>query len=245
MRTAHVSVSGDVVQQLPIDSIISQRYDLRPLDEKILEDLERSIHAVGLLQPIMVRPRYGKGWEVVFGNHRLEASRRAGLHSIPAIVREVNAQEAFLLQVSENLQRNVKINSIAEARGYRQLIREGWSIHRIGSYVGKSDSYICDRLRLLDKLAPEIQESLERKHKGSLSVSHAEQLSLIESKAKQLELARLIETQKLTVRQLERLTSKRASGFCVCPKCGKWHQPVSLRYNKDDREQVDLPKSLA
>ena len=161
MRTVSTYVPGDVVRQLPIDSIAPQGYELRKLDPDAVEDLERSIRAVGILQPIMVRPIDSGRFEVVFGNHRLLAARRADLHTIPALVRETTPQEAFLLQVTENLHRNVKMNPVAEARGYKQLLREGWSIHRIGSYVGKSDSYICDRLRLLDKLAPEIQESLE------------------------------------------------------------------------------------
>jgi ParB-like chromosome segregation protein Spo0J len=141
------------------------------------------------------------------------------------LVRETTTQEAFLLQVTENLQRNVKMNALAEARGYKGLIREGWSIHRMAKYVGKSDSYICDRLRLLDKLAPEIQETLERNSNGPISISHAEQLSLIDSKVRQLHLAGLIETQRLTVRQLEHLMTEGLSTFCICSKCGRLHRP--------------------
>ena len=222
-------VPGDVVRQLPIDSIAPQGYELRKLDPDAVEDLERSIRAVGILQPIMVRPIDSGRFEVIFGNHRLLAARRADLHTIPALVRETTPQEAFLLQVTENLQRNVKMNPVAEARGYKQLLREDWSIHRIGSYVGKTDSYICDRLRLLDKLAPEIQESLEGNAESAISVSHAEQLSLAESRKKQLELAGLIRTQNLTVRQLEQIMSKGPSAFCICLKCGRWHRPAATK----------------
>lgn len=225
MRTVPAYARGEMITQLPIDSISPQGYNLRRLDPQVVEDLKRSIRAVGVLQPIMVRPRAEGRFEVVFGNHRLEAARQTGLKSIAGLVRQITAQEAFLLQVTENIQRNVKMNPIAEARGYKQLIREGWSIHRIGTYVGKSDSYICDRLRLLDKLAPEIQDTLERKANGPISISHAEQLSLVESKVKQLELAGLIETQRLTVRQLEHLMAEGPSTFCVCSKCGRLHRP--------------------
>jgi ParB-like chromosome segregation protein Spo0J len=110
------------------------------------------------------------------------------------------------------------MNPIAEARGYKQLIREGWSIRRIASYVGKTGSYIGDRLRLIDKLAPEIQN-------GTLSVSHPEQLSLIESKAKQRELARLIASHRLNVRQSEQIVSNTTP---KCPKCGKFHRPANI-----------------
>ena len=123
MRTVPAYALGDVVRQLPIDSISPQRYELRKLDPKTVEDLERSIRAVGLLQPIMVRPRDSGRFEVVFGNHRLLACEATDLHTIPALVRETTAQEAFLLQVTENLQRNVKMNPVAEARGYKQLLR--------------------------------------------------------------------------------------------------------------------------
>ncbi len=229
-RTAHAyAAREDTITQLPIDSISPQGYNLRRLDPHVVEDLARSISAVGLLQPIMVTPRADGRFEVVFGNHRLEAAKQTGLKLIPGLVRQITAQEAFLLQVTENIQRNVKMNTIAEARGYKHLIREGWSIHRIGSYVGKSDSYICDRLRLLDKLAPEIQLTLERNSNGPISISHAEQLSLIDNKFKQLDLARLIETQRLTVRQLERLMTEGPSTFCVCSKCGRLHRPPGKR----------------
>lgn len=235
-RTANAYVArDDTITQLPIDSISSQGYNLRRLDPQVVEDLKRSIHAVGLLQPIMVTPRANGRFEVVFGNHRLEAARQTGLKSIPGLVRQITTQEAFLLQVTENIQRNLKMNPIAEARGYKQLIREGWSIHRIGSYVGKSDSYICDRLRLIDKLDPEIQETLEIKQNGALSVSHAEHLSLIGSKAEQRELAQLIARQKLSVRQLEEIVSNAPSKFCICPKCGKYHRPVQVRRKRETR----------
>ena len=229
MRATGLSVSEGVdVRQLPVDSILPQNYNLRPMDEKVLIDLERSIRSVGVLQPIMVRPRGAGRFEIIFGNHRFRAALRSGLRVIPSVVRETSNQEAFLLQVTENLHRNIKINGIAEARGYKQLIKDGWSIHQIARVLGKSDSYICDRLRLLDKLAPEIQEMLRENHNGPISVSHAEQLSLAESKEKQLKLANLIKTQKLSVRQLERLMGNGASKLCICPICSRVHRPLKM-----------------
>jgi len=121
--------------------------------------MAESIKANGLLQPIMVKTT-GKGYELVFGLHRLEACRRLGWRKIQALVTSISDEDAFLAGLIENLQRNIRVNPIAEARGYKLLIEKGWTAHQIARKIGKGDSYIYDRLRILDRLHPTIQRQL-------------------------------------------------------------------------------------
>ncbi len=186
-----------------ISSLESPSRLLRPIDDKIVSELMRSIQSNGLLQPIVIR-RCGTKYEIVFGNHRLKACRRLGLSSVPALVTDFSEDEAFLARVSENLVRNSYIDPIEEAEGYRMLLAKGWTINAIGQRVGKSDSYICERLALLDRLARNLRSRLTRKD-SRLTSSHAELLSRIPDFGKQNDVAELVERKRLSVRSLEDL----------------------------------------
>jgi ParB family chromosome partitioning protein len=158
---------------------------LRPLDLRIVAELERSIANVGLLQPIVVR-RCENGFEVVFGNHRLEACRRLRLQRVSVIVRQFSAEEAFLARLSENLIRNSYVDPVEEAKGYKTLVENGWTIDAIGRRLGKSDSYVSERLGLLERLSEKIRSDVS---KGFLTPSHAEIISRIRDPAIQKEVA--------------------------------------------------------
>jgi ParB family chromosome partitioning protein len=174
------------------------------VDESVVEELMLSIKQCGLLQPIMITPRGGE-FEVVFGNHRLAACRKLGWKEMPAIVKQSTDEEMFLLQIVENIQRNVAVNEIEEAKGYKFLMSKGMTIHEIAAAIGKSYQYVWSRMRLLDKLHPYILEALAKRRFRRLNVSHAEQLSMVRDPDKQLELARLVEDQKMSVAGLERI----------------------------------------
>jgi len=184
--------------------------------------MAESIKANGLLQPIMVKTT-GKGYELVFGLRRLEACRRLGWRKIPALVTSISDEDAFLAGLIENLQRNIRVNLIAEARGYKLLIEKGWTAHQIARKIGKRDSYIYDRLRILDRLHPTIQRQLiTHVCKPPITPSHAERLSLIQDRELQLKLAELVREKHLSVRQLERLTRRIQSQMpqgCICKQC--------------------------
>jgi ParB family chromosome partitioning protein len=191
---------------MPIENIRSSAEPLRRVDTDTVVELAKSIESNGLLQPILVRP-YNGSYEVVFGNHRLEACRRLGWKLIPADVKEVNDEEGFLLRVVENLQRNVTINPLTEARGYIRLIERGWTINSIAKRVGKSDSYISDRVGLIRRLHPDVARRIQEN--GRIRPSHCEVLARIHSKNSQLELSELIERKGLSVRKLEQLMQNR------------------------------------
>jgi ParB family chromosome partitioning protein len=163
----------------------------------------RSIENMGVLQPISVR-RCEEGFEVVFGTHRVEACRRLGIKRIPAVISEFSEDEAFLAGITENLLRNTSINPIEEAKGYRALLRKGWTINEIARRVGKADSYVSERLSLLDRLDSSLQSILANGDRG-LTPSHAELLSRISNGVQQKEIAGLVQSGKLSVRALEDL----------------------------------------
>ena len=137
-------------------------------DEEALGELTDSIRERGVLQPILLRP-HGDIYQIVAGERRWRAAQRAQLHSIPAIVREVDETTMAEIALIENIQRE-DLNAIEEAEGYRQLIqRHGHTQDGVAGLVHKSRSHIANLLRLLD-LPQFVKQSLM---KGDISMGHA------------------------------------------------------------------------
>jgi ParB family chromosome partitioning protein len=203
---SEVVIEEEVVT-LGIDTLKTPRYLLRPTNDKVVAELKRSIESTGILQPIVVR-RDGTAYEVVFGNHRLEACRRLGISQIRAIVKPFNDEEAFLAQVSENLIRNTYIDPVEEAKGYKMLVSKGWTINAIGRRVGKCDSYISERLGVLDNLSDRVRSHVSH---GLLTPSHAELLSRIRDHDLQNYFAELVRKRRLSVRSLENILKRTPS----------------------------------
>lgn len=143
--------TGRGVEQITIAAIIAnQRQPRRKFDGEKLEELTESIRAQGVLQPILVRPVDGGRYEIVAGERRWRAAQAAGLHQIPAVIRELDDATGFELALVENIQR-ADLNPIEEAEGFQRLINEfGHSQEQLGKLVHKSRSHIANLLRLLD-----------------------------------------------------------------------------------------------
>ena len=136
--------------------------------EETIDELADSIAERGVLQPILLRPQ-GDGFEIVAGERRWRAAQRARLHTIPAIVREIDDSTAAEIALIENVQRE-DLNAIEEAEGYRQLVeRHGHTQDDIAKLVHKSRSHVANLLRLLD-LPDFVRQSLLR---GDISMGHA------------------------------------------------------------------------
>lgn len=136
--------------------------------EEAIDELADSIMERGVLQPILLRP-HGDGFEIVAGERRWRAAQRARLHTIPAIVREIDDSTAAEIALIENVQRE-DLNAIEEAEGYRQLIeRHGHTQDNIAKLVHKSRSHVANLLRLLD-LPEFVRQALLR---GDISMGHA------------------------------------------------------------------------
>jgi len=214
-----------MIAEIEVDRIRAGKFCLRDLDDIVVGDIANSVKEAGLLQPVVVRP-ISDGYELVFGLHRLQACKQLGWKRIPAIIKEASNEEAFIMHVIENLQRNNQVNPIAEAQGYKFLISRGWTIVQIAERIGKSCSYVSDRLRVLYKLHPKVRKKLSfPRGKTGITISHAEHLSLIEDPQQQLKLAKTIEEDGMSVRKLERVVRKirRAEETmpegCLCKKC--------------------------
>lgn len=175
----------------------------RTFEEKELAELAESIRAKGLVQPIVVRPDKNRtdGFEIVAGERRWRAAQKAGLHTVPVVVRELDDKEALELAIIENVQRS-DLNAIEEANGYRELIeRFRYSQEQLSEIIGKSRSHVANTLRLLKLPAP-VQSFLRD---GKLSAGHAR--TLVGRKDAE-QLAKQIIDDDLNVRAAEALVAK-------------------------------------
>ena len=163
--------------------------------EEAIEELADSIAERGVLQPILLRP-HGGGFEIVAGERRWRAAQRARLHTIPAIVREIDDTTAAEIALIENIQRE-DLNAIEEAEGFRQLIQKhGHTQDNVAKLVHKSRSHVANLLRLLD-LPEFVRQSLVR---GDISMGHARAVATAPDPE---ELAKEVIAKGLSVRQTE------------------------------------------
>ena len=171
----------------------------RVFNEADLAELEASIRANGLLQPITVRARPAGGWELVTGERRLRAAGRLGWTEIPAIVREFDDRAMLTLALVENLQR-ADLNALEEAEGYQRLIEEfELTQQQVADAVGKDRTTITNLLRVL-ALPATIRQMVE---KGHLTAGHARALLAVKDERRQIELANEIVARQLSVRDVE------------------------------------------
>ncbi len=172
----------------------------RRFDETELEELAASIRTQGMLQPLVVR-RGPAGFELVAGERRLRAARRAGLSRVPVVLREVSDERLLEASLVENIQR-ADLNPLEEAEAYHQLItRLHLTQEEVAARVGKSRSTVANVLRLR-QLPPPIRQSIEA---GELSMGHARALLSSENPAHQLAAWKEVLRRKLSVRETEAL----------------------------------------
>lgn len=168
------AASGDAVQHVAIGSIRPlPGQPRRHFDENAIAELADSIGLRGLLQPIIVRRSPdGDGYQLVAGERRWRAAQRAGLHQIPALVRELDDAATYEIALVENIQRQ-DLNAIEEAGAYRRLIDDfGHNQEALAKLVGKSRSHVANLMRLLD-LPASVQALVGD---GSLAMGHARAL---------------------------------------------------------------------
>jgi ParB family chromosome partitioning protein len=174
---------------------LQPRHQFRP---EPIEELAASIRESGILQPIIIR-RIDGGYGIVAGERRWRAAQKAGLHKIPALIREIREEQLLQVALVENLQRQ-DLNPIEEAKAYASLVEDfGMSQAEVAERVGKDRSTVANALRLL-QLSPSVQEDVEA---GNLTMGHARALaSLPNHKAQELG-ADIITKQGLSVREAE------------------------------------------
>ena len=178
----------------------------REFDEKALAELADSISQHGVLQPLLVRPLLDGGYQIVAGERRWRASRMAGLTEVPVVIRELSDGETMELALIENLQRE-DLTPVEEALGYQQLMdKYSLTQDEVSRAVGKSRPAVTHALRLLN--LPE--EVLSLVGNGRISAGHARTLLSFKDPDELDKAARLVSTQDISVRELERL-AKRAN----------------------------------
>ncbi|MBN1204407.1 MAG: ParB/RepB/Spo0J family partition protein [Myxococcaceae bacterium] len=176
----------------------------RYFDEAKLAELTESIKAQGVLQPVLVR-KDGDGYKLIAGERRWRAAQAAGLKEVPALVREVTEAQAFELALVENLQRT-DLNPIEEAEGYQRLVDEfKLTQEQISQRVGKDRSTVANALRLL-ALPADVKALVAD---GSLSMGHARALLGVPRLPEMQALAAQVASQKLSVRDTEKLVQQR------------------------------------
>jgi ParB family transcriptional regulator, chromosome partitioning protein len=192
--------TGSDLRQVRISEISPNRFQpRRAFTESELAELEASIKASGLLQPVVVRAVGDGRWELVAGERRLRAVSRLGWSEIPAVVRDFDDQAMLTLALVENLQR-ADLNPLEEAEGYQRLIDEfGLTQQQVADAVGKDRTSITNLLRVLT-LQPAVKQLVER---GHITAGHARALLPIKDERRQLELANEIVARHLSVRDVE------------------------------------------
>ena len=174
----------------------------KEFSEEKIQELAQSIKENGLIQPIIVRKSPILGYEILAGERRYRASIAAGLSEVPVIVKQLSDQDMMLHSIIENLQRE-NLNPIEEAKAYQSLIDKGFTHTEIAEKMGKSRPYITNLVRLLG-LPKHILTEVES---GKLSQAHARLLIQLSSD-KQDKLLNRIQTENLSVRQVEQILQK-------------------------------------
>ena len=174
----------------------------KEFSEEKIQELAQSIKENGLIQPIIVRKSPVLGYEILAGERRYRASIVAGLSEVPVIVKQLSDQDMMLHSIIENLQRE-NLNPIEEAKAYQSLIDKGFTHTEIAEKMGKSRPYITNLVRLLG-LPKHILIEVES---GRLSQAHARLLIQLSSD-KQDKLLNRIQTENLSVRQVEQILQK-------------------------------------
>ena len=200
-------------------------------DEAALSELADSIAQHGVLQPLLVRPMIGGGYQLVAGERRWRASRIAGLTQVPVVIKEFNDTEAAVISLIENLQRE-DLNPVEEAFGFASLIKDfDLTQEEAAAKVGKSRPAVANALRLL-KLPEKV---LDMVRENKLSAGHARALAAIEDEKVLISTAELIVEKGLSVRAVEKLvktlTAEKKEKTKKAPSRATFFDEVELSLN--------------
>jgi ParB family chromosome partitioning protein len=211
VRAGTVAGEGRL-RDLSLDAIaVNPRQPRRAFDPDELAELAASIKALGVVQPVVVRPLEAPGgtpdaprYELIAGERRLRAARIAGLETIPVLVRPADEAAALEIALAENVARE-DLNAIEEAQAYASLVDEfGLTHERVGELVGRSRVSVTNTLRLLE-LPDEVQRMIER---GLLSEGHGRALLGLADHGRRRSVAALVAERGLSVRETEALVRK-------------------------------------
>lgn len=204
LQQAHKPINAGGTSVLALDQLQPGKYQPRThMDETSLAELAQSIKEQGLMQPILVRPIRDADYpyEIIAGERRFRAAKMAGLSEVPVLIKEVSDQNAAIMALIENMQRE-DLNPLEEAQGVQRLMREfDFTQEQAAQAIGRSRSGTANLLRLLN-LAQPIQTMLTA---GDIDMGHARALLGINDLAQQILLANQVVAKRLSVRETEKL----------------------------------------
>lgn len=192
--------AAEEVIKLPIDQIVPNRFQPRTIfDDEKIEELSRTIHTHGVIQPIVVRKTSENQYEIIAGERRYRAMKKLQWTEVPAIVRNLTDKETASIALIENLQRE-ELTAIEEAVAYQKLLElHELTQEALAQRLGKGQSTVANKLRLL-KLPDEVQQAILKRQ---ISERHARALIAIKDQPLQLEILQQIIENDWNVRQLE------------------------------------------
>lgn len=216
-------------ERVEVARIVPNRHQPRVrFGEEGMAELAASIAQLGVLQPLLVTPMEDGDYMLVSGERRLRAARRAGLTSVPVVVRDVDDRELLEMALVENLQRE-DLDPIEEATGYRELVQEfELTQAEVAERVGRSRPAVANALRLLD-LPDEVQALVRDR---SLSAGHGRTLLGLSDRRRTTPVAKKVVREGLSVRQLERLVRREN-------RSGEAPTPMAPRGDALERKRIE------
>ncbi|MEK4870228.1 nucleoid occlusion protein [Niallia sp. FSL W8-1348] len=222
--------SNEEVRRIPINQIVPNRFQPRTVfDDEKIEELARTIHTHGIIQPIVIREYEQDKFEIIAGERRWRAMKKLGWEEAPAIIKNMSDTETASVALIENLQRE-ELSPIEEAMAYGKLLElHNLTQEALAQRLGKGQSTVANKLRLL-KLPDEIQEALLNKE---ISERHARSMIPLKEREKQIQLLQEIIEKSLNVKQTEERVVKMLEQNKEKPK------PKRKAFSKDMRIAVN------
>ncbi len=237
-----LSTASGAVKLKLIDIEPNRDQPRKQFDEEALSELADSISQHGVLQPLLVRPISDSTYQIVAGERRWRASRMAGLTEVPVVIKELTDKQVAEIALVENLQRE-NLNPIETAVGFKELSdKYGYTQEEISKIIGCSRSAVANALRLL-ALPEEIRVLVSD---GSLSAGHAKAIMGVEDEKYQIELAKLVVKEGLSVRETERLArnaNKTPSTGKRTKKRNPYYDEIELALSDVLKRKVKVTKS--
>ena len=230
--------NGNVIS-VPIEKIVPNRYQPRQIfDEEKIKELAESIRSYGLLQPIVVRPIEEEMYEIIAGERRFRALKFNGTVDTEVIVKQMNDKETAAIALIENIQRE-NLSAVEEAEAYKKLLDlDGITQQDLATSLGKSQSFIANKLRLL-RLSQPVLDALS---KMQITERHARSLLALDE-AKQIEMLGIIKSQQLNVKQTEERVKRLIGGEDVKPKRIGFTRDLKLAFNTIGQSLKAVEKS--
>ncbi|WP_414045393.1 nucleoid occlusion protein [Macrococcus equi] len=230
--------NGNVVK-VPVERIVPNKYQPRQIfDEEKIKELAESIRSYGLLQPIVVRPIEEDMYEIIAGERRFRALKFNGIAETEVIVKQMNDKETAAIALIENIQRE-NLSAVEEAEAYKKLLDlDGITQQDLAASLGKSQSFIANKLRLL-RLSQPILGALS---KQQISERHARALLALDEEGQKTMLG-IIKSQHLNVKQTEERVKRLLGGEDVKPKRIGFTRDIKLAFNTIGQSLKAVEKS--